>query len=82
MGTVESESSSQIPGSIETQGQGQRICCGPFRCVEGCVSRCLPPPGTRFPVIPLSDIGLTKSSTLTWAQPGTVIYLLELPAEF
>jgi len=37
---------------------------------------------TRFSVIPFSDFGLTKSFTLTLAQPGTVIYLLELPAEF
>lgn len=82
IGAVESESSPQISGSIETHRHERRRCCGPFRCIEGCVSNCLPPPGTGFPVIPLSDVGLTKSSTLTWAQPGTVICLLELPAEF
>lgn len=35
MGAVESESSSQIPGPIETQGQERRICCGPFPLCGG-----------------------------------------------
>lgn len=82
MVAVEFEFFPQILISVETQRQGRRVCGGPSPCMEGCVSSCLLPPGTRFPVIPFSDFGLTKSFTLTWAQPGTVIYLLELPAEF
>lgn len=81
MVAVEFESCSQIPISVEAHWWGGE-CAEVLPRVEGCVSRCLLPPGTRFPVIPFSDLGLTKSFTLTWAQPGTVIYLLELPAEF